>query len=164
MKLSNYVVLVLCGSAAFAQDLPVPQKPVHPGLEVSSRIGTVGTACEPFQCMPHQTLAGLGEVLAVTVHAHVGSTFVLFAGLPSPICQPVLSIRGELGLWAPLITLEFGVIAAPTAFGTCGLGSLPTQFTVPTATPMGMQLRLQALGFGGTSELAFSRAVEVHVR
>jgi hypothetical protein len=27
-----------------------------------------------------------------------------------------------------------------------------------------MQLRLQALGFGGTSELAFSRAVEVHVR
>ena len=132
-------------------------------MSVTSSIGTVGQACEAFQCLPHQTLAGLGENLTVEIHGMAGMPYVLAIGMPSPYCQPIVGIAGELGLAFPVFTLEIGVIVTRTTVGLCNVSPAVMTVNVSNQRPLGIQFRLQALTVGANG-LGFTRATEIHTR
>jgi hypothetical protein len=148
--------------AALAGALAV-QVPGQVSMSVTSSIGTVGYACEAFQCLPNQTLAGLGENLTVEIFGMTNMPYVLAIGMPSPFCQTITGIGGEFALAFPVFTLEIGVIVSRMPVGLCNTSPAVTSLGVANYLPLGMQFRLQALAVGANG-MAFTRAVEVHTR
>ncbi len=133
-------------------------------LAVTTEIGTVGYACEPFSCVPHQTLAGAGEAVRVEVFGRASCPYVLFSGWPVTGCQPFPGIGGGLGLWTP-VTLEIGTFGDTIVGPACSAALVTTGLTVPSNTPLGTQFRVQAMTFGAMDcQLNFTRAVEIHTR
>jgi hypothetical protein len=150
--------------AALAGVLALQAAPCQVSMSVTTTIGTVGQVCEPFQCLPHQTLASLGENLAVEVYGMSAKPYVLFVGFPGTYCQAIGGIAGELGMVFPIYTIQVGVIAASRLpIGSCNL--TPAMVTVQVASylPIGTQFRLQALSVDVNGP-GFSRAVEIHTR
>ncbi len=134
-------------------------------MSVRTAIGTVGYACEPFECLPNQTLAGLGEMVDVEVYGRVGSPYVLFGGMPVVGCQPFPGFTGGLALWSPIITLQIGGIGDTGIGNECNVDVAEYRFMVPTNVPTGVQFRLQAVTMAGTDDgFGFTRAVEIHTR
>lgn len=169
MTLHTFGIALLASTVAIqiasSQEQTFPRDPSGVSMMVRSSIGAVGSPCEAFDCMAHQTLAAPGERLAIEVYALADSPYVLFLGMPTPGCQAVPQLAGALGLWAPIVTLEFGIVSAVSSAGACPATLAATALVVPTTVSLGMQFRLQAFGFGMAGEgLGFTRAVEVHTR
>ena len=139
------------------------QVPGQVSMSVTSSIGTVGQACEPFQCLPNQTLASLGEYLTVETYGSMGMPYVLFLGLPGEYCQVVPGIAGELGVAFPIYTVQIGTVGSRLPVGSCNISSVSTQVQVAPYLPLGTQFRLQALSVD-VNGIAFARAVEIHTR
>lgn len=162
MQLHHNVLSVIAGAVAL-QFAPCQAQSMV-SMSVTSAIGTVGQACEPFQCLPHQTLAYLGEGLAIEVFGLPEMPYILFAGTPTIGCLPILGLSGELAVWAPIITLQLGFVSN-NYVGDCGVAVSTMSCTVPVTIPLGMQLRLQSIAMAPKLEQpAFSRAIEVHTR
>lgn len=160
MQLHHIAIAAVAGAIAL-QAAPCQD---HVSLAVTSTIGKVGSMCEPFQCLPNQTLGNLGETLKVEVYAAVGNAYVLFTGSPAVGCQPIGGILGELAAWAPILTYQVGFISDGYVGGPCDVGLAVTKYRIPEYLPLGTQFRLQALGFTMKEGPAFSRATEVHTR
>ncbi|MCB9887809.1 MAG: hypothetical protein H6838_20155 [Planctomycetes bacterium] len=134
-------------------------------MSVRTAIGIVGYVCEPFQCLPNQTLAALGEDVEIEVYGRSLAPYVLFGGMPVVGCQPFPGLTGGLALWSPIVTLHIGGIGATGIGNDCNADVAEHKFQVPTNVPVGVQFRLQAVTFAGTDEgLGFTRAVEIHTR
>ena len=169
MNLHQIGIALLASAVALqttpCQDSTVPQKPTGIAMRVTTSVGAVGNPCEAFDCVPHQSLGNLGERLALEIYALEGSPYVLFFGLPATNCQQVPQMDNALALWAPIVILEFGTVAATRTGGPCDVPFRATTFVIPTTAPLGMQFRLQMFGSGLADEgLGFSRAVEIHTR
>jgi hypothetical protein len=132
-------------------------------MSVASSVGTVGGACQPFQCLPYQTLANLGEHLNVTVYGSMNMPYVLFLGLPGEYCQVIPGIAGELGVAFPIYTVGIGTVGVYAPVSVCNTASAITQVQVANYLPLGTQFRLQVLSVDDNG-LGFSRAVEIHTR
>lgn len=166
MTLHKLAIAVIAGTVAL-QVTPCQSLPPALGvsMKVTTAIGVVGNACESFDCLAHQTLANLGEQLPIEIYAKEGDAYVLFFGMPVGPCQQVPQLNGALAVWAPIITLEIGLMPGNLTGGACNVPFRATSFVVPTMLPLGMQFRLQSFATGlGNEGLAFSRAVEVHTR
>jgi hypothetical protein len=150
---------------AIAAGLAVQAAPCQTNVSmvVTSAIGTVGAPCEPFQCLPNQTLAALGETLQIEIYGTEGMPYVLFLGLPTEYCQPVPGIHGELGATFPLFTFRVATIDSRAPVGACNLGRANVAMQIAPYLPLGIQLRVQALAMDPNG-LGFTRATEVHTR
>lgn len=161
MKLHHHTLALLAGAAL----LQAAAGQGGVAMSVGTTIGTVGYACEPFQCLPNQTLAGLGETIGIEVYGRADSPFVLFSGMPVVGCQPFPGLTGGLALWSPITTLSIGAINNTGIVNDCNVDMAELKFLVPTNVPVGVQFRLQAVTFAATDEgLGFTRAVEIHTR
>jgi len=162
MKLHNYTMAVIAG--ALALQVAPCQGGGGVSMVVSSAIGTTGYVCEPFECLPNQTLGVPGETLKVGIFGRALSPYILFVGWPAVGCMELPPIIGGLAVWAP-VTLEIGAIGDTGGGSPCGVDYATTVFQVPTNAPLGVQLRLQAIAEAPTDEgYAFTRAMEIHIR
>ena len=149
--------------AAFAAAIALQAAPCQVvSMQVMSSVGTVGYAGEPFQCLPNQTLASLGDTLLVSVYGTASLPYVVYTGTPSTYCQPIGGIHGELAVGAPIYTFRVGMLTIVPGYPDT-FGADQVKYPIATYLPLGTQLRLQVLSLAPEG-LAFSRATEVHIR
>lgn len=135
-------------------------------LCVTTDIGTHGQFCEPFQCLPNYTQANRNAPLVMDISGAPASPYVLFLGTSVPGCQPIAGIEGELALWAPISTIDIGMISDGAVPGPFYAGKASTKVFVPPTAPLGLAVRFQVLGVETTKTgtvLQFSRATEVRI-
>ncbi|MCB9884022.1 MAG: hypothetical protein H6838_00945 [Planctomycetes bacterium] len=159
MKLHHFTMALVAGTLALQA---APCQGVS--MTVRSPDGVAGYACEPFQCLPEKFLADAGGMLDCEVYGRRGTFFVMLGGMPTIGCTPVAGFDGMLALGSPVFTLGYGGVSDYSATTDCGLGTGTMNFVVPGGA-VGMAFRLQAVGYSTVDVgLAFSRAVEIHLR
>jgi hypothetical protein len=173
MKLFPLTVALLATAGvtqlATAQDVPNTTPSNNVSLCVTTEIGSCGTLCEPFQCAPTYTLVSSFETMRFDITTSVDSFYVLVAGLAVPGCLPIPGISGELGLWTPAMTVEFGLTnESDRDFDLiCQPAHVQTTLDVPFVQP-GYDMRFQVLGVNNWPPndlpITFSRPVEVRTR
>jgi hypothetical protein len=166
-RLALSVLVALLAQQAAAQDQERAAPSPQASLCVTTAIGTCGSICEPFQCLPNATLASPGEVLRFDIAGGAKQPWLLFTGSSVVGCQPISGIGGELGLWAPITTIMVGTLGG-VGPNSCFAAEGYWKMELPLGMPLGMVIRFQVLtvnaAYGYAGALEFSRAVEMRLR
>lgn len=126
---------------------------------------SVGFACEPFQCVPHQFTVERGDIASLEMYGKAESPYILFAGAPSGSWYTIPWVLGAVTMEPPFLIVEVGMVPTTKNVTACGLGIVRTALPIPVKIPSGVQLVLQTAAWPLDLGMpAFSRGVTLFAK
>lgn len=155
-KLARWCLLAfaLCSSAA--------AQIAGPGLTWSGSSGAAAGGFFP-SCAINRVTASAGETVTISVWGDRLSGYGLFLSASASRCVTFPGIGGGLMLDGPIVPIAAGTLSQWPPCRACPESVEEFVITLPSGTPAGLALSLQAIGFG-IGAPSFTSAIAVTVR
>lgn len=155
-------------AATMSQVCAAQVVPGNFGYEVQGQLGTNGTFCWYFDCVPRPLTVISGETLTLRVNAPLGNFFAIGASFSATSCLPIPGIQNNLILDPQVVTIAIGAVTQSSPILACWGGHETVALTLPAGLPSGLQFTTQAVAavpnLTSANGVSFSVAVQKTVQ